>query len=298
MKKRLSVAARYISLMFILTFGVISIIGSGGGGGGGGGTAVINEDNIRDIAQGIIDSTLIGEGFLEENGDLQIPEGACEAGGTITTVGSIDPPEVDKTIIVTFNNCQEFLDGSLVITNGTTTVTIKAVSADFDVENPPYSLSVEILIDLSEEIDDLGLFATITGDMTITISEDDAGELRVKIEGDSLTTQWDGEVETLSDFLFETADNWITGDFSKDLNGTIDSTLLGGSVTFATTTLFTGNENDGSEPTAGVLHITNSIDNSQALLVAREDGTGLEIKVDADGDGDYEFEDFISYDNL
>jgi hypothetical protein len=70
-------------------------------------------------------------------------------------------------------------------------------------------------------------------------------------------------------------------------------------VTFATTTLFTGKENvAGGEPTAGELHITNSIDNSQALLIAREDGTGLEIKVDADGDGDYEFEDFISYDNL
>jgi hypothetical protein len=297
MKKRLSVAARYISLVFILTFGVISIIGSGGGGGGGGGgTAIINEDNIRDIAQGIIDSTLIGDGFLEEFGDLQIPEGACEDDGTITTLGSIgDPPEVDDTITVTFNDCQEFG----VITNGIMTVTIKEVSADFD-GTPPYNLSVEILlINLSSEDIDLGLVATVTGDMTITISEDGAGELRVKIEGDSLTTQWDGEVETLSDFLFEMVDNSSTLDFSKDLNGTIGSTLLGGSVTFATTTLFTGKENvAGGEPTAGELHITNSIDNSQALLIAREDGTGLEIKVDADGDGDYEFEDFISYDNL
>ena len=32
MKNRLSIVARYISILFVLTFGVVSIIGSGGGG--------------------------------------------------------------------------------------------------------------------------------------------------------------------------------------------------------------------------------------------------------------------------
>lgn len=302
MKNRFSVAVRYISLFFIVAFGVVSIVGSGGSSGHGGDdgdgdlpSMTINQDNIVEIAQSIIDSTLIGEGFVEEFGDLQIPEGACADSGTITSVGSIsDPPAVDDTITVTFNDCQEFGD----ITDGTITLTIKEVSADFD-GTPPYNLKVEIVFNnLSSEDIDLGLVATVNGDMTITISNDGAGELRVRIEGNSLTTQWDGEVETLSDLLIELVDNSSTGDFSKDLNGTISSTLLGGSVTFNTTTLFSGNENIGGEPTAGVLHITNSIDNSQALLSAKDDGSGLVIKVDADGDGEYEFEDFISYDNL
>ena len=298
MKRELSVIIKFICLTAIFALGVVSIIGSGGGGGGGTTpieTGVINQDNIVEITQGIVDSTLIGEGFVEEFGDLQIPEGACAYGGTITSVGSIgDPPAVDDTITVTFNDCQEFSD----ITDGTMILTIKEVSTDFD-GTPPYNLKVEILFnDLSSEDIDLELVATVNGDMTITISEDDAGELRVRIQGNSLAQQWDSEVEELSDFLIELVDNWITGDFSKDLNGTISSTLLGGSVTFDTTTLFTGNENIGGEPTAGVLHVTNSIDNSQALLTAKDDGSGLEIKVDADGDGEYEFEDFISYDNL
>ena len=299
MKRELSVIIKFICLTAIFALGVVSIIGSGGGGGGGTTpieTGFINQDNIVEITQGIVDSTLIGEGFVEEFGDLQIPEGACADGGTITSVGSIgDPPAVDDTITVTFNDCQEFSD----ITDGTMTLTIKEVSTDFD-GIPPYNLKVEIVFnDLSSEDIDLGLVATVNGDMTITISEDDAGELRVRIQGNSLTQQWDSEVEELSDFLLELVDNWITGDFSIDLNGTISSTLFGGSVTFDTTTLFTGNENIGTgEPTAGVLLVINSIDNSQALLTAKDDGTGLEIKVDAEGDGEYEFETFIPYGDL
>jgi hypothetical protein len=294
-------------MLFVLTFGVVSIIGSGGGSSGHGeddrlvccgpdNDGFINLTNIVEITQSFIDATLIGEGFVEEFGDLQIPEGACADGGTITNVGSIgDPPAVDDTITVTFNDCQEFGD----ITDGTMTLTIKEVSADFD-GTPPYNLKVEIVFNnLSSEDIDLGLIATVNGDMTITISEYDTGWLMVSIEGNSFTQKWDGEVEELSDFFIVSWDNSITGDFDKDLNGTISSTLLGGSVTFTTFMLFTGNENIGAEPTEGELHVTNSIDNSQALLIAQDDGSGLLVVIDADGDEDYESGYFyISYDDL
>jgi hypothetical protein len=167
-----------------------------------------------------------------------------------------------------------------------------------------------VLSNLSSEAIDLGLVATVNGDMTISISDDNTGGLSITIEGNSLTQQWDGEVETLSDFLIEMVDNLATGDiemvdnlatgdYSINLNGTIGSTMLSGSVTFNTITIFTGNENIGTgEPTAGELLVINSIDNSQGLLTAKDDGTGLEIKVDADGDGEYEFQTFIPYGDL
>ena len=61
--------------------------------------------------------------------------------------------------------------------------------------------------------------------------------------------------------------------------------MLSGSVTFNTITIFTGNENIGTgEPTAGELLVINSIDNSQALLIAQNDGSGLLVVIDADGD--------------
>jgi CheY-specific phosphatase CheX len=290
MKNKLTIAARYISLFFILAFGVVSIVGSGGSSGHGGDGAppgtTINEDNIEEITHRILDLAFLGEGFEDEFGDLQIPEGDCLDGGTITSTGNIsDPPAVDDTTTVTYNNCQEFG----VITDGTMTLTITQVSDNFD-GTPPYNLNIDIVLnDLSSEDVDLGLVSTTNGDMAIFFSENLAGDMSIMMQGNSLTLQWDAEFETLSDFLIELTTNWITGDYSLDLNGTIDSTLIGGAVSFNTTTNFTGNDNIGTgEPTAGVLHVTSSIDNSQALLTALADGVSLETKVDADGDGEYE----------
>ena len=48
-------------------------------------------------------------------------------------------------------------------------------------------------------------------------------------------------------------------------------------------------------PTAGVLHVTSNIDNSQALLTALADGVSLQVEVDADGDGEYEYVDLIPW---
>lgn len=49
-------------------------------------------------------------------------------------------------------------------------------------------------------------------------------------------------------------------------------------------TPFTGNDNIGTgNPTAGVLQVTTTVDNSQARLTALADAVSLEI--DGDGDG-------------
>ena len=255
-----------------------------------GGIGTINQDNIKEITHRILDFAFLGEGFLGQFGDLQITDYNCQDGGNVTTTGSIStPPTVNDTITVTYNNCQEFG----VITDGTMTMTITQASDNFD-GTPPYNLTIDLVFnDLSSEDVNLGLVSTSNGDIAISIREDLTGNMSIMIQGNSLTQQWEGEVETLSDYLIELTTNWNTGDFSLDLNGNLDSTMIGDPVSFITTTLFTGNDSM-ENPTAGVLHVTN-IDNSQALLTALADGVSLQVEVDADGDGEYEYVDLIPW---
>jgi CheY-specific phosphatase CheX len=256
-----------------------------------GGIGTVNQDNIKEITERILAFAFLGEGFLGNLEDLQITDHACLDGGNVATTGSInDPPTLNDTITVTYNNCQEFG----VITDGTMTMTITQVSANFD-GTPPYNLTIDIEYnDLSSEDVNLGLVSITSGDMAISVSEDIAGKMSVMIQGNSLTQQSEDEVETLSDYLIELTYNWITGDQSLDLNGTLDSTLIGDPVSYNTTTLFTGNDSM-ENPTAGVLHVTSNIDNSQALLTALADGVSLQVEVDADGDGEYEYVDLIPW---
>ena len=91
----------------------------------------------------------------------------------------------------------------------------------------------------------------------------------------------------------------MSGDYSIDIAGTIDSTILGGSVTFITEQPFVGNDfNVSDEPTEGVLLMTSNFDNSQARLTAQPDGVNVMIEVDADGDGVFEETVMTTWDNL
>jgi hypothetical protein len=272
-----------IVMVLMLTVGLLTACG-GGGGGGVTPDTVITQDNAADISHRILDSAFLGEGSLENiAGLLEITDHDCVDGGNVITIGIIStPPAVADKITTTYNNCNEYG----IIMNGETTNTIAQVSDNFD-GTVPFTLHVDVeFTNLSSEDVDLGLVSIIDGAMSVLLSET-LDEISSTILGNSLTQQWDGEVETLSDFLIEVVDNSTTGDYSLDLNGTIDSTLIGGSVSYDTTTLFTGNVDVGTgEPTAGVLHVTTS--SSQALLTALPNGINVEIKVDADGDDVYE----------
>ena len=298
MKNKLSIAVKTIGILFVFALGVVSIIGSGGGGGGGtpttttttlpGGASAINKDNIIDIIHGINPYASLGEDS-DYLADLQITAHDCVDGGNVETTINND------TLVVTYNDCNE----SGTITNGIVNMTITLVLGDL-AGGPPYSVKVHLVYnDLTSEDVISGLVSTSSADMDITISEDDAFNFSIMMEGGSLTQQWDNEEETLSNFQIESTYNQNTFVFTQVLNGDLDSTLIG-FITFNTTETFTGKDDSGStgNPTAGVLQITNSVDNSQARLTALPDGLNLKIEVDADGDGDYEYEDSISWADL
>jgi hypothetical protein len=107
-----------------------------------------------------------------------------------------------------------------------------------------------------------------------------------------LTSTINGESFTLSNYQYDISENSVTGDYSFEINGIIATSKIGGSVIVTTTTPFTGSTDvavgSGSgEPSAGVMLITNSVDNSSARLTAVDD-INVMIEVDEDGDTIYE----------
>jgi hypothetical protein len=210
----------------------------------------------------------------------------CVDGGNVTTSGSIsDPPAVDDTITFTFTNCNE--NGE--ITNGEMITTINSVTPNFDGQ-PPFTLRVDMEFTNHSVTDtNLDLTSVTNGDISVLLSQTTvAGVFTIEISGVSLMNEAEGTVETLTNYLFVIADNDSSGDFSFDLKGTIDSTLIDDPVSFDSTTTFEGNVNISDKPTSGVLLITTSIDNSKARLTAQADGANVLIEVDADGDDIYE----------
>ena len=210
----------------------------------------------------------------------------CSGGGTYTISADVADPNVltvGDTIIVTFNNCDE----SGIVLNGSMSITITEVTGTFD-GIPPYALGFKVVF-TSLSMSDASLVVTTDGDMTMRLSDDGTGNESMLLSGNRFTTSTADVVQSLMNYRYEMWMNDNSGDYSLDMQGTIESTAIGGSVSYVTLTTFTGNDlvSDGN-PTAGVLLISTSIDNSQARITAQPDGINVQIEIDADGDGLYE----------
>jgi len=210
----------------------------------------------------------------------------CDNGGTYTISGDISNPEVPSvgdSLTYTFYNCEIL---SLVM-NGTMGFTITELSGTLSL-SPPYTVGLDAFMN-DFSMDNGSVVVTGDGDMSMTLSEDTAGNETLLISGTSYTQSVNGVYETLTGYRYDLRMNNISGDFSFDQSGTYESDEIGGSVSYETQTTFSGNDSvaDGN-PTAGVLHITTSIDSSQALVTAQPDGINVQIDVDHDGDGLYE----------
>jgi hypothetical protein len=276
-----------IAIVLMLTLGLLAACG----GGGGGGTAVapgtvITQDNAENISHLVLGRASIGGDYLlQVEGWFGATTRNCAGGGTVTTSGSIsDPPVIGDTTTLTFSNCNE--NGE--ITDGDMTFFISDVTPNFD-GTPPYTLRIDVeFTNLSVTDTNLNLTSVSKGDMSIQLSETLAGDMTLETSGISLTNNMEGTVEILTNYAFVIDSNYISGDISYDLRGTMDSAVIGGSVSFDSTTVFAGNVNISDNPTSGVLLLTTSIDNSKARLTAQNDGLNVLIEVDANGDDMYE----------
>ena len=219
----------------------------------------------------------------------------CSGGGTITISGNVADPNLDTfsagdTLSIVFDNCSEA--GSLI--SGSFEMTI---NAPFD-GTPPFNLDVSVRM-TGFSVTDPEINLSSDGDMRLVLTEDGAGNFGATFSGNSLTVNEGGETVTLSNYNYVLTGNDLSGDYSVDIAGTIDSTILGGPVTFVTEQPFIGNDfNDTDEPTEGVLLMTSNFDGSQAKLTAQPDGINVMIEVDADGDGVFEEIVMTTWDNL
>jgi len=202
--------------------------------------------------------------------------------GTVTESGTVSVPNelnVGDTVTLVFNNC-DLPDATI---NGTMSMMITQVSGDI-LFSTTFTLGVNVTL-TSLSISDGVAVIMGNGDMSMLLDENGStGNSRMVLSGNSLTATEGSSSETLTAYNFD-----FTGDFSGNfiasLAGTISSSSLGGTVSFISTTDFTGNDNVlNGDPTAGVLLITTNADSSQEWLTALADAT-VKLEVDEDGDG-------------
>lgn len=212
----------------------------------------------------------------------------CSGGGTVTISGNVADTSLTTlsagdTLSAAFTNCDE----AGILISGGLDLTINTISAFYD-GTPPFDIDTSVII-TGLSVTDAGITFSSDGDMRMALTEDASGNYDTSLSGNSLTANEGGQTDTLSSYNYVLTANDSSGDYGIDIAGTIDSTILGGSVTFITVQTFVGNDFLGAgDPTEGVLLMTSDFDSSQAKLTAQPDGVNVMIEVDAEGDGVFE----------
>jgi hypothetical protein len=220
---------------------------------------------------------------------ITVPPESCSGGGTIAISGDVADPTLDTlsagdTLSIDFDGCNE----SGILISGSLDLTINATSSAFFDGTPPFDIDISVVM-AALTVTDTGSTFSGNGDIRLVLTEDALGNYGATLSGNSVTISEGGQTETLSSYNYVLTGNDSSGDYSIDIAGTINSTILGGSVTFITDQPFTGNDFIGTgDPTEGVLLMTSDFDGSQARLTAQPDGINVMIEVDADGDGVFE----------
>jgi len=169
------------------------------------------------------------------------------------------------------------LSGSLTIT----AVTVQGAAPG------PFTLAVRADFD-HLTVAFLGVTMIVHGDLTLELSSADGETLSAIASGSylSATVQVGNQAASgwLKDFREERTLNTTTGEYLLDLDATVYSSKLGGTVVFTTTTSFTGVAPD--DPESGSI-TAEGAENASIVLSATGGGT-VEILVDADGHDAYE----------
>jgi len=201
-----------------------------------------------------------------------------------TGVAAVEWNDADNNLVVStgdtfdivFDMC--FLQDTGTTLDGPTSITDLVVTGD-PFQIAPWVLELTFGFDNLSGTDSTGT-VIVDGDVSLDYSSDDNIVENILITTASLTTQYDGITQTLSDYvLAQTFDvNALTLVLSA--NGTLTSSLLEGSVTFETLEDFTGTFDDN--PSTGQLLIS---DPSSSVLVTVLDNISVQLDIDFDLDG-------------
>jgi hypothetical protein len=178
----------------------------------------------------------------------------------------------------TANNCTE--EGGMVMKGS---VSMNNVSVTGDPQTPLSAFSIRLSIQVNNfTVTEGAESVALNGGMTMAESTSDGVSFTHSITGSSIQVTEGGVAASLSNFSIEATEDNNTLANTLDLNATVSSPEIGGSVTIVTDTVFQG---DGLSdyPSSGQATITGANNSSVALIAMGSDNVRLEI--DADGDG-------------
>lgn len=205
---------------------------------------------------------------------------SCLASGTVTLSGDITDPLTPTLTAgdwfeLAYVNCG---DGFAVI-DGVLYYEVDAFSGDL--AGGSYDLTMfASLTDFQVATDEDTLVSN--GDVTVRLNTLDVPVVVTEVSGNTLTVDSDLASQTLRNFSsVHTSDTGLQpAPYTRTSSGTLDTTLLSGTVSYSTPVPFEGF--DAGYPGAGEFLVTGA--NSSARLVVLDD-VNIEIDVDVDGDG-------------
>jgi len=204
----------------------------------------------------------------------------CDTGEATVTWNDVDNNLVmstGDTFDVLFDLC--FFTDTGATLDGATSLTNMVVTGDPVNQVAPWRLATTIgFDDLSETGGSDPV--TIFGSLDIDLSSDDNVVVDLSMDTVSLSAQQSANTETLTDYVLTATFDLNTLTEVISTNGTLNSSLLEGTVTFETLQEFVviGDDN----PSAGQLLIS---DSSSSVLVTVLDNINVQLEIDLELDG-------------
>lgn len=215
----------------------------------------------------------------------------CAGGGAVDTIWKDVDSDGELSegdgITLIFGNCVE----EDLTLNGEITVGILRVVGD-PLINPAWTALFRLNFDSLTASED-GVIAEIAGTLDVTVDTQVSGLVVTGITTEVAT----GPGTTASSFLYFGEGNEFTeltlysvsfqedtdGSFAVSSQGTLESSFIGGTVTFETTQEITGTDFEINYPSAGEMLIVGAANSNVLLRIL--DSVFVELDVDDEGDG-------------
>lgn len=180
-----------------------------------------------------------------------------------------------------FFNCE--IEPGL-IGDGEMNFVVNSFSGDLSFSTPPYQLGVDVtFVDFTVTSGLDSYFAD--GDMTMDMHIGIDNIQTLLASGDFITVREGASTQIrLFDYEISEVIDFNNSSYIQEQSGTLDSSLLGGSISFTTPVPFEGVL--GEYPDVGTLLMTG--DNSSAARLVVIDEVEVQIFVDEDGDGTFD----------
>jgi len=215
----------------------------------------------------------------------------CAGGGAVDTIWKDVDSDGELSegdgITLIFGNCVE----EDLTLNGEITVGILSLVGDPSI-NPAWTALFRLNFDSLTASED-GVIAEIAGTLDVTVDTQVSGLVVTGITTEVAT----GPGTTASSFLYFGEGNEFTeltlysvsfqedtdGSFAVSSQGTLESSFIGGTVTFETTQEVTGTDFEINYPSAGEMLIVGAANSNVLLRIL--DSVFVELDVDDEGDG-------------